>query len=190
MTATPICGYVTAWDVPSGVIADERGARHRLVVERGCLDDWLELGLAVPLAVQHGPVITTRGVHQTIGTMRQFRADDFGLLALGELDSDETQPHPYHAALSQSVADGIAEAIRHGHLWAFSVGWATDAEIPHYSHGLVIPTVRMAQAAIREVSVTDRPGLPDAKILGIGEEATWIWDYPDLASVALAAAGR
>jgi HK97 family phage prohead protease len=177
MTGTPICGYVAVWDATSGVIADDCGQRHRLICQRGCLDDWLTLGLAVPLAVQHGPVITTRGVQQTIGAMRQFRADPFGVLALGELDTSD-------------VASGVEHAIRAGHLWAFSVGWATNADIPTYPHGLVIPTVTMGQAAIREVSVTDRPGFPDAKILGIGDPAEWLWDYPDLASVALAAVGR
>jgi phage head maturation protease len=173
---TPICGYVVAWDAVSGVIVDDRGARHRLIAERGCLDGWLDLGLAVPLAVQHGPVITYRGVHQAVGAMRQFRADDFGVLTLGELDDTD-------------VGASIAESIRLGHLWAFSVGWATDAEIPYYPHGLVIPTVRMRQAAIREVSVTNRPGFTDCKIVGLGDTAELAWQFPDLASMALQARG-
>jgi phage head maturation protease len=173
---TPICGYVTAWDVPSGVVTDERGARHRLIAERGCLDAWLTLGMGAPLAIQHRPVFHTWGIQGSVGTMRQFRPDDFGVLALGELDDSE-------------VAASVERAIGQGWLWAFSVGWATDAEIPYYSHGLVIPTVRMTRAAIREVSVTERPGYPDAKILGVGDEAQWLWDYPDLAAVALQARG-
>jgi HK97 family phage prohead protease len=156
VSGTPLVGYVTVWDVPSGVIADERGVRHRLVVERGCLDDYLALGPGAPLAVQHGPVITHRGVQPSVGTMRHFRADDFGLLALGELDDSD-------------MAAGVEDAIRRGWLWAFSCGFATSAEIPTHRSPLVIPTVRMTQAAIREVSVTDRPGFPDAKILGVGD---------------------
>jgi phage head maturation protease len=177
VTGTPVVGYITVWDVPSGVVADERGARHRLICERGALDRWLGLGFGAPLAVQHSPVFTTRGMQESIGTMRQFRPDDFGVLALGELDGSD-------------VAAGVEHGIRQGYLWAFSVGWATSAEIPTYRSPLVVPTVQMAQAAIREVSVTDRPGWPDAKILGVGDQAEWIWQFPDLATVALAAAGR
>ena len=176
MSGTPICGYVTVWDVPSGVIADERGARHRLIAERGCLDDWLALGFGAPLAVQHGPVFTTRGVHESIGTMREFRPDPFGVLALGELDTSD-------------VAGGVEHGVRQGWLWAFSVGWMTSAEIPTYRSPLVVPTVRMAQAAIREVSVTDRPGWPDCKIVGVGDTAEFAWQFPDLATVALQARG-
>jgi phage head maturation protease len=176
VSGTPIAGYVVAWDVPSGVVADERGARHRLICERHALDDYLTLGLGAPLAVQHSPIFTSRGVQASIGTMRHFRPDAFGLLALGDLDDSE-------------VAASVERSIRQGWLWAFSVGWATDAEIPLYPHGLVIPTVRMTRAAIREVSVTERPGWPDAKILGVGETAEFVWDHPDLASVALQARG-
>lgn len=175
--STPICGYVAVWDIPSGVVADERDTRHRLIAERGCLDGWLALGMGAPLAVQHAPVFTHRGMQTSIGTMRQFRPDRFGVLGFGELDDSE-------------AAAGVEQAIRQGYLWAFSIGWATDAEIPHYPHGLVIPTVRMQQAAIREVSVTGQPGWPDCKIIGVGDTATFAWDHPDLAEIALAAAGR
>jgi HK97 family phage prohead protease len=171
---TPICGYVAVWGVTSGVVADDRGARHRLICERGALDRWLALELAVPLLVQHHVVITPRGFVGPVGAMRHFRPDPFGLLALGELDDND-------------AAAGIEQAIRDNTLWAFSCGYATNAGIPLYDHGLVIPTVRMTQAALREVSVTDRPGVTDCKILGLGDEAQWIWDYPDLATIAHAA---
>jgi HK97 family phage prohead protease len=170
---TPICGYVAVWDTPSGVVADDRGTRHRLVCQRGALDDWLALGMAVDLAVQHRPVFTHRGVQTSIGAMRHFRPDPFGLLALGELDDS-------------AVAGEITQSIRQGWLWAVSCGFQTSAEIPHYPHGLVIPTVRMTAASIAEVSVTNQPGFTDARIIGVGTTAEFAWEFPDLAPVAIA----
>jgi phage head maturation protease len=106
--------------------------------------------------------------------MRHWRVDDFGLLALGELDDSP-------------AAAGVEQAIRQGHLTGFSRGFATSADIPVYRSSLVIPTVRMTRAAIHEVSVTSQPGFAEAKILGVGLTAELAWDREDLASIALVA---
>lgn len=179
---TTLVGYMAIFDVPSDVVADGRGRRHRLIVDRHALDGFIAKAITAPLMIHHDPVrvVHSNGTFRpTFGVVTDFRADDFGVLVRGRLDDD--------------YADGIAGNIRSGQWWAMSWGVATirsdPDEIPSTISPLVIPTVRLLEAAVAEVTITDRPGFPDAKILGVGEQADWIWSMPDLADLALAARG-
>jgi len=176
---TPLVGYAVVFDVPSGILVDHQGRRHRLIVSPGALDGWIGKGLGCPLLVHHAGIITSRGVQPDVGAARAFRADSFGVLCRAELDEDDP------------VANGVLNAVRCGDLWGMSWGVATlrqdPPEVPEHPSPLVVPTVRLLEAGVGEVTLTDRPGFCDARILAVGDEADWLWSYPDLAAVALAA---
>jgi hypothetical protein len=194
VSATTLVGYAAVFGVSSGIVADDGDRRYRLIIDRHALDGFIDRGLGCPLMLGHTPTFHSWGVQPSVGTVREYRADDFGVLVRAEVDTTITRPSPFHAASTVSMAESVLAAVRSGQLWAMSwqVGIITSdpPDIPTPRTPLTVPTVQVLEAGIGEVSLTGRPGFADARILAVGDEAEWLWDYPDLAGVALAAAGR
>jgi hypothetical protein len=119
--------------------------------------DFLALEIAIPLRVDHGPLITSRGVIMSVGTVRQFATITYpthGLLILAEVDDA--------AGFGDELLADLAAVTSQTwlpHCWGLSIAaHATeDAALPY------------------EVSVTRSPALEDSKILGVGGRAISTW---------------
>lgn len=172
--STPLVGYAIVWDSPG---APNRG--RCFTYTRHCLDPWLTRGLSVPLQINHGPVFSSHGTIQQVGTVHSWRVDSYGLLCLGDLD------------------DGITHSVDAGWLWGLSTStdvFATDPPqaTPHWSplvRHFLPADVAILEATLAEVSLTDSPNNPLCRVLGTGDVALRLWDYPMLDQIALASVG-
>lgn len=144
-----ICGIATAFGQPS----PNDGRSWKAEQFR----DFLALETAVPLRVDHGSLITGRGVIMHIGMVRRFATITYpthGLLIMAEVDD----------------AEGFGDELLHDIAAITSQTW-----LPHI-WGLSIAAYVTEDAALPyEVSVTRSPAYPDAKILGVGEQAMSNW---------------
>jgi hypothetical protein len=171
---TPLVGYALCWDSPG---TPDQG--RRFTFTRHCLDRWLRSEMGVPVRVDHQGLVSSRGIVNTVGAARHFRADGYGLLALLDLDDDH---------------DWIADAVARGHLAGLSGGYANLTTDPpdHRPHDnllvrtLVVRDLTVLDAALTEVSLTDQPSDPNCRVLGVGGDALKLWDYQDLDQIALA----
>jgi hypothetical protein len=112
------------------------------------------LELAIPLRLNHEPIISSWGLTDSIGTVERFVAVDYptpGLLILAEIGE------------ANGFGDGIIRDIKKSlsfeyfdPTWSFSVGALWDGE---------------DQVIIREISLTKSPAYVDARLLAVGEEA-------------------
>jgi phage head maturation protease len=169
----PLCGYTLCWNSPG-----HPDAGRRFSFRPHCLDRWLASGMGVPLRVDHQGTVTSRGIVDTVGAARRFRADGYGLLTLLELDDE----HGY-----------LADSVRRGWLWGLSGGYADLTTDPpnHRPHEhalvrhLVVRDFAVLDAALTEVSLTDQPSDPNCRVLGVGDEALELWRYPMLDKIAL-----
>jgi phage head maturation protease len=178
VSGTPLVGYPIVFGQASSVLVDQQGRRYRQIVDPAALDDFIALELGCPLRIDHGPTITHRGVQSDVGAVRRWRADRFGVLIYAELDDS-----PAAHGLAEAVASGVPQGMSWG-----ATRMHTDQQ-PHWSP-LITRTIRLLSAGVGEVSVTPQPAFAAAMVLGVGDQAERLWDYPDLAGVALAAAGR
>ena len=107
--------------------------------------DFLALEAAVPLRVDHGPLITSRGVIAKVGMVRQFAAVTYpthGLLILAEVDD----------------AAGFGDEL------LADLAAVTSQTWPPHCWGLSIAAHATEDAALPyEVSVTRSPALEDSK---------------------------
>jgi hypothetical protein len=147
-----ICGYATIFGVPN---PNDR----RIIYTAAMFRRFLDLEIAVPLRLDHGPVITSRGCIRYIGVVRQFRAVEYpvpGLLALGEIDAIPEVAELF-ADLQAITRQRWLEPA-----WGMSIGCDVVLE-----EGIARPF---------EVSVTRDRAFEDAKILAVGERAMSTWD--------------
>jgi hypothetical protein len=119
--------------------------------------DFLALETAIPLRVDHGPLITGRGVIAHVGVVRRFATVTYpthGLLIMAEVDHAQG----FGDELLADVA-AVCSQTWLPHAWGLSLGAlvAEHAVLPY------------------EVSVTGSPAFEDAKILGVGEQALSTW---------------
>jgi hypothetical protein len=120
----------------------------------GHFDIVTTLELAVPLRLNHEPIIASWGLTDSIGTVERFVAVDYptpGLLILAEIGE------------ANGFGDGIIRDIKKSlsfeyfdPTWSFSVGALWDGE---------------DQAIVREISLTRSPAYRDARVLAVGEDA-------------------
>jgi len=147
-----VCGLGVVFYVRS-----ENGGRYR--PEQ--FARFASLGLAVPLAVDHEPVLTGRGTAGPVGTVRGSALLDVtsshpaGLLLLAEVD-----PGAAGDALLRLVARGL-DPWSGAAPWGLSFGGALD---------------EAGEAAVGEFSLTLRPALPSARVLGVGRRALAAWE--------------
>jgi len=135
-----ICGIATAFGQPS----PNDGRSWKAEQFR----DFLALETAVSLRVDHGPLITNRGMIMSVGMVRQFATVTWpthGLLIMAEVDD----------------AGGFGDELLRDIAAVTTQTW-----LPH-GWGLSV--------AAHEVSVTRSPAFEDAKILGVGEQAMSTW---------------
>jgi hypothetical protein len=170
---TPLVGYALCWDSPGH---PDRG--RRFTFTRHCLDRWLAAEMGVPVRLDHEGIYTSRGITDTVGAARHFRADGYGLLTLLDLDDDH---------------DWLADAVARGHLAGLSGGYADLTTDPpdHQPHefalvrALVVRDITVLDAALTEVSLTDQPSDPRCRVLGVGDDALRLWNFADLDQIAL-----
>jgi hypothetical protein len=119
--------------------------------------EFLDLSTAIPLRVDHGPLINSRGVIANVGIVRYFAEIKYpmhGLLCLAEIDHAEG----YGDALLADIAALTSQAwLPAG--WGLSLGALYTSEI----------------AMPYEISVTRSPAFEDCKVLGAGERAIESW---------------
>jgi hypothetical protein len=122
--------------------------------------DFLALEVAVPLRIDHGPLIDGRGMIDNLGTVRRFAAVTepvAGLLCVAEID--------HAGGYGDSILRDINSILRQLWMpagWGMSLGaWVTediDAAMPY------------------EVSVTRHPAFEDALVLAVGADALNVWE--------------
>lgn len=150
-TDRTIVGLATCFDVQP-----QRGRPWRAERFRDFLDD--RYPSAVPLRVDHGPLVSRAGVTNSIGVARAFAAVKIpvpGLMCLAEVEAagglGDWLLHDIESILSQKwLPPG----------WGMSLGASVLDD-------MVVPF---------EVSVTRSPAFEDAVVLGVGEAAMSIWD--------------
>src|SRR6266536_4318174 len=165
---TPLVGYALCWDSPGH---PDQG--RRFTFTRHCLDRWLRSGMGIPVRVDHRGLVSSRGIIDTVGAARRFRADAYGLLTLLELDDDH---------------DWIADGVRRGWCTGMSGGYADLVTDPpdHRPHefalvrALVVRDLTVLDAALTEVSLTNQPSDPNCRVLAVGDDALKLWGYQDL----------
>jgi hypothetical protein len=147
--ARAICGIATVFSQPS-----PNDGRIWKVEQ---FEQFLDLETAVPLRVDHGPLITNHGVIRSVGMVRRFATVTWpthGLLIMAEVDD----------------ADGFGDQLLHDITAVTTQTW-----LPH-AWGLSLGALVAEDAAMPfEVSVTRSPAFEDAKILGVGEQAMNTW---------------
>jgi hypothetical protein len=126
---------------------------------RDMFDPWLRLdGQAVPLRVDHAPLIGNGGVLLNVGAARRFAAIKEpvnGLLALCEVADG-----PWGDAILEDVARHLE-----GPEWPPSYGFSIGAKfIPGE---IVLPF---------ELSLTLEPGFSQALVLDVGPQSQDVWD--------------
>jgi hypothetical protein len=137
-----------------GVRSPHRG----LIWYRHNFQRFLDLGFAVPLRLEHGSLINSRGVLKYVGCARYFQAvtqPADGLLTLVELDDDA-------AGFGTELLSDLERMISTSYLppgWGFSIG-------ARMIDDLVVPY---------EISLTQRPAFPDAAVLEVGPRAVEGW---------------
>jgi hypothetical protein len=110
--------------------------------------------MPVPLKLNHGPIIDSWGLTDSLGNIDHFAAVQYptpGVLVLGEIGDAN--------GFGDSILRDIQKSLSFEYfapVWAFSIGALWDGE---------------DQVILREVSLTKRPAYRDAKVLAIGEEA-------------------
>jgi hypothetical protein len=120
--------------------------------------DFLGLETAVPLRVDHGPLISHRGVIMNVGTVRHFAEISSpvrGLLVLAEVDHSEGWGDSLLVDIGSILSQRWLPAA-----WGMSIG-------AHVTEDTVLPY---------EVSVTRNPAFEDALVLGVGADALATWE--------------
>ena len=144
-----ICGIATVFGQPSP--NDGRSWKAEQ------FKDFLAMETAVPLRVDHGPLITSRGVIMSVGMVRQFA----------------TVTYPTHGLL---ILAEVNDAAGFGDELLADLAAVTSQTWPPHCWGLSIAAHATEDAALPyEVSVTRSPALEDSKILGVGEQAMSTW---------------
>jgi hypothetical protein len=115
----------------------------------------------VPLRLDHAPVaIEPSGmVILDIGMARRFcpvTAPVDGLLCLGEIDQD-----PWGDAL-------LEDLLLHQEQQPWLPGWGMSLGALHFPGECALPF---------ELSLTTRPGFPDAKVISVGERAVKTFEF-------------
>jgi hypothetical protein len=132
---------------------------------------FLDLEMGLPLRVEHGSLLTSKGAIRYVGAVRKFHVIDYpvhGLLILAELHDD---PAGWSNELLHDLA-AIASQQWLPQAWALSIG-------AHIGEGTVLPY---------EISLTQSPADHDAKILAVGAEAITTFELlSEVASTRLAA---
>jgi hypothetical protein len=146
-----VCGVATCFGVRSH---DGR------IWQREEFDAWLRLEEAVPLRVDHAPLaIESNGTFvNDVGAARRFcpvTAPVEGLLTLCEIS-----PGPWGDAL-------LEDLLLHQQRW----------HLPQYGMSLGALHIRGEAAMPYEVSLTTRPGFPDAKVISVGERAMKTFEF-------------
>lgn len=128
--------------------------------QAGQFQRFLDLETAVPLRLNHGPLITSSGVIGYIGVARYFAAvtePTSGLLVLGEIDEAN--------GFGDRLLSDLAAETSMTYLppsWGLSIG-AHVAE----DEDLVWPY---------ELSLVHNPAFEDARILRVGGDAIKVWE--------------
>jgi hypothetical protein len=130
---------------------------------------WLDLEMAVDLRIDHGPLITGRGVIANLGTVGHFtviKQPVYGLLCIAQVARDQW-------SWGDALLHDIGRMLEQRWLppgWGLSIGAHTDGET-------VLPY---------EISLTRSPAVPDALVLAVGPDS--IDTYELLTGIELAAA--
>ncbi len=147
-----ICGLATIFGIPNP-------NDQRIIYVDDMFQRFLDLEIAVPLRLDHGPVITNHGCIRYIGAARKFRAVEYptsGLLVLAEID-DIPEVAELFADLQAITSQRWLEPA-----WGMSIGCDVVLE-----EGIARPF---------EVSLTRNRAFEDAKILAVGEQAMSTWE--------------
>ena len=145
-----LCGLATTYGQPSANDGRVWTPEH--------FREFIDLEVGIPLRVDHGPLLNSRGFIANIGTVRRFASvihPTPGLLILAEIDHAEGYG-------DQLLAD-IALMCQQSWL---PPGWSLSVGALVYDESLAIP---------HEISVVRRPAHPDARILSVGKDAIESW---------------
>lgn len=148
-----LCGFATLFGVSSPsdpwVLRSEDFAR------------FVRADVGVPLRVDHGGLVTRRGVLLDIGAVRRFAcvttpAD--GLLCLAQVAEGDIGDNILH-----EINDGLRSTWGPGCSWGMSVAAGKHAE-------------DSTSWWVTEVSLTHEPAIEGARILAAGAEALRTWE--------------
>ena len=146
-----LCGLGTTYGQPSA--NDGRVWTHEHFAE------FIECEVGIPLRVDHGPLLNSRGVIANVGVVRRFASVTYpapGLLILAEVS-------PAEGYGDQLLAD-LTLMCRQTWLppsWSLSIGALV------YDESIAVPI---------ETSIVNRPAYEDARIFAVGREAQATWD--------------
>lgn len=153
--ARAICGVAAVFGQPS--------ANDNWVFQPEQFQDWLALGMGLPMRVDHGPLVDGRGVILHLGRWVDFAIIEYpihGLLALGEV-GDHASTRGYGSSLLHDLQLIFDQRWLPSDYWALSIA-------AHVGDAAVLPY---------EVSLTRAPACHDAVLLGVGPEAIRSWDF-------------
>ena len=145
-----LCGLATTYGQPSANDGRVWTPEH--------FAEFIECEVGIPLRVDHGPLLNSRGFIADVGTVRRFASVTYprpGLLILAEIASAE------------GFGDQLLADLRLmcQQLW-LPPGWSLSVGALVYDESVAIP---------HEVSVVRRPAHPDARILSVGKDAIESW---------------
>jgi hypothetical protein len=146
-----ITGLATCFDTPS---------RDGHVWSAEHFDLVTGLEVAVPLRLNHEPIITSWGLTDSIGTVERFAAVRYpidGLLILAEIGEANGFGNGIIRDIQKSLSFEFFAPV-----WSFSVGGWRDPDT-----GLIV---------LNEISLTKTPAYVDARVLAVGAEAVETWE--------------
>jgi hypothetical protein len=147
-----IVGLATCYDVPS--------LDNGRVWSREQFRTFVDLETAVPLRLNHGPLISHSGVIAYIGKAVRFAHVTYpvpGLLCLAVLDKDS---FGYNDELLADLAN-LGDLIRLPSCWGLSIGGLVSED-----QSIVWP---------HEISIVHQPAYEDARIFAVGPTALDYW---------------
>ncbi len=149
-----LCGLATTYGQASA--NDGRVWSHEHFAE------FIACEVGIPLRVDHGPLLNSRGFIADIGTVRRFASVSYprpGLLILAEVSAAEGYGDQLLRDLALMCQQSWLPAS-----WSLSVGALVYDDDDDKS--VAIP---------HEISVVNRPAYPDARIFGVGKDAIESW---------------
>jgi hypothetical protein len=145
-----LCGLATTYGQPSANDGRVWAPEH--------FAEFIECEVGIPLRVDHGPLLNSRGVIANVGIVRRFASVTYprpGLLILAEVSSAEGFGDQLLADLTLMTQQSWLPPS-----WSLSVGALV------YDESVAIP---------HEISIVNRPAYSDARILSAGEDAIETW---------------
>jgi hypothetical protein len=140
-----------------GTVYGEACVNDGRVWQSEMFQQFLECEVGIPLRVDHGVLLNSRGVIASVGTVRRFASVDYpvrGLLILAEIDHAEGYGDQLLRDLEVMMQQSWLPPS-----WGLSIGALVSEDV-------VVPY---------EVSIVRKPAFDEARILAVGPEAMNVW---------------